>query len=53
MARSRLDHRSVLPRFMGARRLLHYSTPVAGVVMLVLGLLIISGNDNLFEELLI
>ena len=43
----------VLPRFIGARRLLDYSTPVAGAVMLVLGLLIISGNDNLFEELLV
>jgi cytochrome c-type biogenesis protein len=43
----------VLPRFMGARRLVQYSTPVAGAVMLVLGLLIISGNDNLFEELLV
>ena len=27
----------VLPRFMGARRLVQYSTPVAGAVMLVLG----------------
>lgn len=43
----------VLPRFMGARRILQYSTPIAGGVMLVLGLLIISGYDNLFEELLV
>jgi cytochrome c-type biogenesis protein len=43
----------VLPRFMGARSLLHYSTPIAGAMMLVLGLLIISGNDNLFEEFLV
>ncbi len=43
----------VLPRFMGMRAVLQYSTPIAGIVMLVLGLLIISGNDNLFEELLV
>ena len=43
----------VLPRFMGARRILHYSTPVAGALMLVLGILILSGNDNLFETLLV
>ena len=43
----------VLPRFMGMRRFVQYSTPVAGAVMLVLGLLIISGNDNLFESLLV
>ncbi len=41
----------VLPRFRAMRSLLRYSTSVAGAVMLVLGLLIISGNDAIFERL--
>ncbi len=41
----------VLPRFRAMRSVLQYSTSVAGAVMLVLGLLIISGNDSIFERL--
>lgn len=41
----------VLPRFRAMRSVLQYSTSVAGAVMLVLGLLIISGNDSVFERL--
>lgn len=43
----------VLPRFRAMRSVVQYSTPVAGAVMLVLGLLIISGNDSIFERLLV
>lgn len=41
----------VLPRFRAMRSVLQYSTSVAGAVMLVLGLLIISGNDSILERL--
>lgn len=41
----------ILPRFRAMRSVLQYSTSVAGAVMLVLGLLIISGNDSVFERL--
>jgi cytochrome c-type biogenesis protein len=41
----------VLPRFAGARTMLRYSTSVAAAVMLMVGLLIISGNDSVFEQL--
>lgn len=41
----------VLPRFRAMRSVLRYSTSVAGAVMLVLGLLILSGNDSVFERL--
>ncbi len=41
----------VLPRFRAMRSMLQYSTAVAGAVMLVLGLLIISGNESVFERL--
>jgi len=43
----------ILPRFRAMRAVLQYSTSVAGAVMLVLGLLIISGNDSLFERLVL
>ena len=42
-----------LPRFSGARTLLRYSTSVAAAVMLVVGLLIVSGNDSIFERLVV
>jgi len=42
----------VLPRFRAMRSMLKYSTSVAGAVMLVLGLLIISGNESVFERLI-
>lgn len=42
----------VLPRFRAMRSVLQYSTSVAGAVMLILGLLIISGNDSIFERLI-
>jgi len=41
----------VVPKFTGARRLLRYSTTAAAAVMLVVGLLILSGNDTIFERL--
>ena len=41
----------VVPRFTGARTVLRYSTTVAGAVMVVVALLIISGNDSVFEQL--
>ena len=43
----------VLPRFNAARSVLRYSSAVAGTVMLVVGLLILSGNDSIFERLLV
>lgn len=43
----------ILPRFRAMRSVIQYSTPVAGAVMLVLGLLIISGNDSIFERLVL
>ena len=43
----------VLPRFRAAWGLVRYSTPVAGAAMLVLGLLILSGNDSIFERLVV
>lgn len=43
----------VLPRFRAAWGLVRYSTPVAGAAMLVLGLLILSGSDSIFERLVV
>lgn len=42
-----------VPKFTGARRLLRYSTTGAAALMLVMGLLIISGNDSVFERLVL
>lgn len=42
-----------LPRFNKARGALRHSTTVAGAVLLVVGLLIVSGNDSLFERLVV
>lgn len=42
-----------LPRFASARSLLRHSTSGAGAVMLVVGVLILSGNDSIFEQLVI
>ncbi|TAK74872.1 MAG: hypothetical protein EPO16_09980 [Dehalococcoidia bacterium] len=42
-----------VPKFTGARRLLRYSTTAAAALMLVMGLLIISGNDSIFERLVL
>ena len=43
----------MLPRFNAARSVLRYSSAVAGTVILVVGLLILSGNDSIFERLLV
>jgi cytochrome c biogenesis protein CcdA len=43
----------VLPRFNGALSTMRYSTTVAGAVMSVVGLLILSGNDSIFEQLVV
>jgi cytochrome c-type biogenesis protein len=43
----------VLPRFDRARSLIRYSAPVAGAVMMTVGLLILSGNDFIFERLVV
>jgi cytochrome c-type biogenesis protein len=43
----------VLPRFDRARSLIRYSAPVAGAVMMTVGLLILSGNDSVFERLVV
>jgi cytochrome c-type biogenesis protein len=43
----------VLPRIRAMRSVLQYSTSVAGAMMLVLGLLILSGNDSIFERLFV
>lgn len=41
----------VVPRFTRARSVLRYSTTVAGAVMAVVALLILSGNESVFEQL--
>ena len=41
-----------LPVFARARSVLRYSTTVAGALMLVVGLLIMSGTDSIFEQLI-
>lgn len=43
----------VVPKFTAARRLLRYSTTAAAALMLVMGLLIISGNDSIFERIIL
>lgn len=43
----------VLPKFDRARSLIRYSAPVAGAVMVSVGLLILSGNDSIFERLVL
>lgn len=43
----------VVPRFTAARRLLRFSTTAASALMLVMGLLIISGNDSIFERIVL
>ena len=43
----------VVPKFTAARRVLRYSTTAAAALMLVVGLLILSGNDSVFERLVL
>lgn len=43
----------MLPRFKSAWPLVRYSSSVAGAVMLVVGLLILSGNDSIFERIVV
>ena len=42
-----------VPKFTGAQTLLRYSTTAAAALMLIVGLLIISGNDTIFERLVL
>ena len=42
-----------VPKFTAARQLLRYSTTAAAALMLVVGLLILSGNDSVFERLVL
>jgi cytochrome c-type biogenesis protein len=41
----------VVPRFTRAQAVLRHSTTVAGAVMIVVSLLILSGNESVFEQL--
>lgn len=43
----------MLPRIKAAWSLVRYSSTVAGAVMLVVGLLILSGNDSIFERFVV
>jgi cytochrome c-type biogenesis protein len=43
----------MLPRIKAAWSLVRYSSAVAGAVMLVVGLLILSGNESVFERLVL
>ena len=43
----------MLPRIRSAWSLVRYSSSIAGAVMLVVGLLILSGNDSVFEQLVL
>ena len=43
----------MLPRIKAAWSLVRYSSSIAGAVMLVVGLLILSGNDSVFEQLVL
>lgn len=43
----------IVPKFTAARRMLRFSTTAAAALMLVVGLLILSGNDSVFERLVL
>lgn len=43
----------IVPKFTAARTVLRFSTTAAAALMLVVGLLILSGNDSVFERLVI
>lgn len=43
----------IVPKFTAARTVLRFSTTAAAALMLVVGLLILSGNDSIFERLVI